>query len=243
MEFLAQIGGAAYCVVALLIGLRLMRLWARTRQLPELLIGSAVLLLAGLGYPLSALARELPGLGVAGRELLGAAAGLLAVVGVTANTGFTWVLFRRDAGWAKALLAAVGAGAAILFGAQSLRGGWAAGSLFWGSLPLAITLSFGWAFVECGRYHRMLRRRLRLGMADPVVTNRFGLYAGATGLAVLTNGVGWVFFHMKLEMLTHPVGGPLLFVLGTSSSVTMMLAFLPPRSYLAWVRGRAPEVA
>ncbi len=240
MEILAQLGGSAYCVAALLIGVRLIWLWTRTRQLPELLIGVSVLCLAGLGYPLSAVARETPDLGAHAREALGAVAGLLAVVGVVTNTAFTWVLFRRGVPWADALLACVSLGAAGSFVAQSLEGGWDSGQLFWGMLPLAITVSFGWAFVECARYHRMLRRRLALGMADPVVTNRFGLYAVATGMAVVTNVVGWVFLWLHLEMLTHPVGGLLLFLLGTTSSTLMMLAFLPPRSYLAWVRARVP---
>jgi hypothetical protein len=243
MEVLAQVGGGAYCVVAFLIGVRLIGLSLRTRQLPELLIGLAVLFLAGIGYPLSAVAREVPGLGASSRAALGAAAGLLALVGLATNTGFTWVIFRRGVPWANALLVGVSLAAAGSFVAQCFGGGWAEGELFWSVLPLPITISFGWAFAECGRYHLMLRRRLRLGLADPVVTNRFGLYATATGLAVITNVVGWVFWALHLEMLTHPLGSPLLFVLGTSSSALMMLAFLPPRAYLAWLRRQAPEAA
>jgi hypothetical protein len=243
MELLAQIGGGAYCVVAFVIGGRLIWLSARTRQLPELLIGVAVLFLAGVGYPLSAVAREVPGLAPSTRGALGSAAGVLAVAGLVANTGFTWILFRRAEGWAGALFVSVGFGAVGLFFAQSVAGGWSRGALFWGWLPLYITVSYGWAFLECGRYHRLLRRRLHLGMADPVVTNRFALYALATGLAVVTNLVGWVFWRLQLEMLTDPVGGLLLFVLGVSSSALMLLAFLPPRVYLTWVRAQVPEVA
>jgi hypothetical protein len=241
MGTLAQIGGGAYCVVAFVIGGRLIRLSMRTRELPEFLIGVAVLFLAGLGYPLSAVARDVPDLTASTRGALGAVAGLLAVVGLVANTSFTWILFRRAETWAQALLTLVGLGAVGLFAAQSLVSGWADGALFWSWLPIGITISYGWAFVECGRYHRLLRRRLRLGMADPVVSNRFGLYAAATGLAVVTNLVGWVFWLLHLEMITHPVGGPLLFILGVSSSALMMLAFLPPRAYLAWVRAGATE--
>jgi hypothetical protein len=241
MEFLAQIGGGAYCIVAFVIGGRLIGLSTRTRQLPELLIGVAVLFLAGLGYPLSAVAREAPDLAPWLRGVLGASAGFLAVVGLAANTGFTWILFRRGESWASALLACVGLGAVGLFCAQSTAGGWSRGTLFWGWLPLGITVSYAWGFLECARYHRLLRRRFHLGMADPVVMNRFALYAVATGLAVVTNLVGWVFWRLDLEMLTHPVGGSLLFVLGVTSSALMLLAFLPPRAYLAWLRARAPE--
>jgi hypothetical protein len=148
---------------------------------------------------------------------------------------------RRAAPWAVALFASVCLGTAALFVAQSVVSDWTDGTLFWGSFPIGVTISFGWAFAECGRYHLLLRRRLRLGMADPVVTNRFGLYALATGLAVVTNLVGWVFFQLHLEMLTDPVGGLLLFVLSGTSFVLMMLAFLPPRAYLTWVRARVPK--
>ena len=74
------------------------------------------------------------------------------------------------------------------------------------------------------------------------MTDRFRLYAIATGVAVLTNVVGWVFWHLRIEMITHPVGGFLLFFFGTTSTVFMLLAFLPPRAYLRWVNARAPEV-
>lgn len=243
MELFARIGGGAYTAVAFLIGLRLVLLSARTRRLPELLVGLGVFLLAGVGYPLSAAAREIPDLAEPTRAALGACAGLMATVGVTANTGFTWVLFRRGIPWANALLVCVAVVSLSLFTAQSLRGGWSHGALFWSWLPGVITLSFGWALLECARYHLMLRRRLRLGLSDPVVTDRFALYATATGLAVLVNLLGWVFWSREVEMLTHPVGGMLLFVFGTTSSCLMLLAFLPPRAYLDWVRSRAPEAA
>jgi hypothetical protein len=241
MELLGGIGGGAYCIVGAVIGLRLLLLSARTRKLPEFLIGLATLFLAGLGYPLSAVAREVPDLDASIRTVLGTTGAVLAAVGLAANTGFTWMLFRRGVPWASALLALVVLGAAGLFIAQSISGGWASGEFFWRWLPFWVIVSFGWAFLECSRYHLLLRRRLRLGMAEPVVTNRFALYAAAMGLAVLTASLGWVYMWLRLEMVTHPVGGLLLFVLGTTSSSLMMLAFLPPHAYLAWVRARAPE--
>lgn len=243
MEILGQIGGGAYCVVAFVIGLRLLWLASRTEELPEALIGTAVLFLAGIGYPMSASARQVPALASDMRAALGATAGLFAAVGLVANTAFVWTLFRRDASWARGLLAVIALATVGLFVAQSIGGGWGQGQRFWDGLPVLITVSYGWAFVECARYHFLLRRRLRIGLADPVVANRFGLYATATGLALITNVVGAVFWHLHVEMITNPLGGLLLFVLGTSSSALMMLAFLPPRAYLAWVRARTPEVA
>ena len=127
-----------------------------------------------------------------------------------------------------------------VFVAESTAGNWSTGSkFFWPWIPAAITLSMGWAFVECARYHLMLRRRLRLDLADPVVTDRFRLYAVGTLLGLITNVVGWVFWCFGLEMLTDPLGAPLLGLLGAGSAVYMWLAFLPPRAYLARVKARA----
>ena len=117
------------------------------------------------------------------------------------------------------------------------------GQLFWGLLPGSIALSYGWACFECARYHVLLRRRLSLGLVDPVIADRFGLYAVATALAVAINLVGWVYFWMGIEMLTHPVGGAMLFVFGTASSALMLLAFIPPRAYVARVRARWAQTA
>ena len=238
MEIFGQIGGGAFTVVCFVVGLRLLGLAARTRQLPELLIGGSMLLLAGLGYPLSAVAREAHGLSDAVRSGLGALAGVLAGVGLVANTAFTWVLFRRRDAWAQAALWVNALFVAGLFAAQSRAGDWTHGVIFWGWLPFGITLSYGWCFVECARYHGLLRRRLRIGLADPIVTDRFGLYAAATGMAVLTNSIGQLYWWLRVEMLTDEIGAFLLLVLGSGSTVLMWLAFLPPRAYLERVRAR-----
>jgi hypothetical protein len=241
VQILAQLGGGAFTLVCLLIGLRLLILSARTRQLPELLVGAGLFLMAGIGYPLSSIARQAPGLAPDVRAGLGLLGALFVVIGVCSNTAFTWLLFRRDVVWARALLLAVMLLGAGLFAAESIAGSWDTGStFFWPWIPAAITLSMGWAFVECGRYHLMLRRRLRLDLADPVVTDRFRLYAAGTLLGLITNVVGWCFWWFGREMLTDPVGAPLLGLLGASSAVYMWLAFLPPRAYLSRVRARAP---
>ena len=244
MHILGQLGGAAFILMSLVIGARLSLLWLRTRQLPELLIGGGMLLLAGVGYPISAVARELPDLAEGVRASLGAIAGVAGALGLIASSSFTWLLFRRGVAWANALLGALAAGALGVLVAESLAGSWArGGALFWCWLPFGISVCYGWAFLECARYHRMLRRRLAIGLADPVVTDRFRLYAAATLLALVVNVIGQVFWWRGVEMLTDPVGSLLLAVLGAGSSVLMCLAFLPPRAYLERVRLRAGAAA
>jgi hypothetical protein len=196
--------------------------------------------MAGVGYPLSSIARQVPGLAPETRAALGCLGALFVLIGVVANTAFIWLLFRRDTGWAHALLAGVTLLGVGLFAAESVAGSWATGSEFyWPWIPITISVSMGWGFIECARYHGLLRRRLRLALADPVVTDRFRLYAVGTLLGLVTNTVGWIFWWRGLEMLTDPVGAPLLGVLGAGSAIFMWLAFLPPQAYLARVRARA----
>ena len=239
VEFLGMLGGGAFTVVSFVIGLRLLGLALRTRQLPELLIGSSMLCLAGLGYPLSAVAREAVALPHAARAAIGAAAGLLGAAGLWANTAFTFVLFRRQLPAARAAVFVVALFCTGLFGFQTFTGDWALGAQFWGWLSFGVTLSYGWCFLECSHYYRLLRRRLRIGLADPVVTDRFGLYAAATGMAVATNTIGQLYWWRGVEMLTDEVGALLLVVLGSGSTVLMCLAFIPPRAYLERVRARS----
>jgi len=234
-----MLGGGAFTVVSFVIGLRLLALALRTRELPELLIGSSMLCLAGLGYPLSAVAREAVGLPHAVRTAIGAAAGLLGAAGLWANTAFTFVLFRRHAFAASTAVWVVALFCVGLLAIQTRTGDWALGARFWGWLSFGVTLSYGWCFLECGHYYRLLQRRLRIGLADPVVTDRFALYAAATGMAVATNTIGQLYWWRGVEMLTDELGALLLVVLGSGSTVLMCLAFIPPRAYLDWVRARS----
>jgi len=97
-------------------------------------------------------------------------------------------------------------------------------------------LSCGWCFLECGHYDRLLQRRLRIGLADPVVTDRFALYAAATGMAVATNTIGQLYWWRGVEMLTDELGALLRVALGSGSCVLMCLAFISPRASLERVR-------
>ena len=99
-----------------------------------------------------------------------------------------------------------------------------------------------WGSAEAFRYGFKLRRRLRLGLADPVVANRFFLWGVGAGAA----GVGSL-----IGVTTQAITGmPLLDVpwLTLSSSfhglvaaIAMWLAFVPPARYLNWVRRLASE--
>jgi hypothetical protein len=81
-----------------------------------------------------------------------------------------------------------------------------------------------------------MRRRLRLGLADPAVTNRFllwGIGAGSAGVGSAvgivasivqgppTDGFSWVMLSSSLH--------------GLVAAVAMWLAFLPPAAYVKMI--------
>lgn len=232
MQILAQIGGASFTLVCLVIGLRLIVLASKRRHLPEFLVGTSLAGLAGIGYPLSAIARQVPGLGDPTRIVLSVFAALLCSFALTCNSAFTWQLFRRERLWAEILVALTGIACGLLVITQMFIGNWAGGGdFFWDWLPLAISFSFGWGCWEPWSYYKRMRRRLVLGLADPLVADRIRLYAVAMGLGVVTNLIGWVYRLYDIEMINDPLGGPILAVLAGSAGVAMWLAFLPPRIY------------
>ena len=108
MNPLSLIGFMAFFVVALVVGLRLLLLWRRTRQLPELLMGIGVLGIGPIGF-----GAMMVGVVTTSNPLVanGAyAVGTLAVaIGVLAKCTFNWLVYRRESVLAKGVTCSVGA--------------------------------------------------------------------------------------------------------------------------------------
>jgi hypothetical protein len=104
-------------------------------------------------------------------------------------------------------------------------------------------LCFAWGTYEAMRAYAMARRRLELGLADPVVVNRFLLFSvwfGAMGIMPVT--LAWTRFTGGVAAQAAAAGfGPK--VIGSVMIVALILTFFPPRRYLAWVAASTKEVA
>jgi hypothetical protein len=235
-----------FVVVASSVGVRVLLLARRTKGRPELLMGAGMVAISGVGYPTTIVA----GFGgpVGEMSVLGYAAGsLFTNIGIALIYAFTQQVFRAGVGWARAL---VGLGCAFM--AVSLAGttaslaraegaelshlvarGWL------GFAMVGYSACFLWTAVEGLVHYRMALRRLAIGLADPVVANRFllwGLFGlMATGINVASaagNVLG--IDPSRSPLVLVPMG-----VLGAIASVAMYLAFFPPAWYLARVRGGA----
>ena len=106
-----------------------------------------------------------------------------------------------------------------------------------------IIAAYVWTACESLRYYAMMRRRLRLGIGDPAVCDRF-LLCGAMALCA-TSGIALNAVALALGVETYSDAGILMAssVSGLGQAVLMVLAFAPPRSYLAWVETRARAMA
>ena len=99
--------------------------------------------------------------------------------------------------------------------------------------------ALGWSALEALREYGMARRRLALGLGDPVVANRFLLWclSGASQAAIHAMSLS---LHVRgVGMLADPLG---LFVVATGlllAAAMMWLVFLPPAAYRRFVEDRA----
>ncbi|TKC95283.1 hypothetical protein [Polyangium fumosum] len=229
-------------LVAAAVAARLLGLAMRTRKAPEFLLGLSMLLPL-VGYSIqvtSAVTR-----GGAPAPLAVEIGGLVVDIGFLTVAGFVWLVFRREETWAQVFAFLLGAFGLAMPVVNHLVP-WSNGlpSALW---PRAVlrTLCYGWAAVEALRYATLMRKRVRFGLAEPLVADRFGLW-----------GFGYLCAALMLDGLT--AGGALhvlqsrfadvFLVGGAAFGVPAMLAFglsfFPPVAYVRYVERRlGAEVA
>jgi hypothetical protein len=231
-------------IVSLAVGTKLLLLARRTRAFPELALGLFFLVGAGLGYPLSAaapLAGEwAPWVAALSSFFSAFSAGMLyAFTARVFHPGQRAASVGFAVGLVLCALYAIGYSHSQITASTDQE--LVRGTMIWGGVSLVMAAgSYGWTGWASLRQYALHRRRLALGLADPVVTNRmllFGLMATATVVVVVVDGCllfsGSVFAREILIPLVTSSGG-LLF------GALLTLAFFPPASYLRAVRRRDP---
>jgi len=243
MEGLAALGGGVLVLASLVVGLRLIALARRTRGLPELVMGLGLFLMGGVSYPLTVVAFQAESLGIPARSALVAAYMVLNGLGMTALAYFTRRVFRPRAPWAAAAVAAVAGGYAASLLAQvagpgladlvrTQQGPWNASLFVAAATPL-------WAGGESLLYHLKLRKRLALGLAEPVVVDRFRLWCVAMWCASVMTAASIAIQALGVSMVSSALGGLVLGPLALVMGSCLWLAFFPPEAYLRRVRRAA----
>ena len=226
--------------ISLVIGIRLLALWSRTRGMPELLLGTMLLLISGIGYPGQIVSSRIESASVVSLYLLGYGA---VSAGIALLYLFTWRVFRAQERWALVFACA---GAALLgfnvferardvLVSHDVRLG--AETMWEGLLQAAtVTAAYLWTAWESLRHHGMMKRRVRLGLADPVLANRFLLWGAMSLFASM--GIVWsaAAFGMGMDVMNNPVVLVPSSVSGIAQAVLLLLALMPPQWYLERVR-------
>jgi hypothetical protein len=222
------IGQGAFIVASLALAARLLLRWRQTREVPEFAIGVSFLLGGGLGY-LSWFALAvgvLQGFAPAvlhGIVLFGLACTCLGALALGAGLAR---IYRPSEHWPIPCLGAV---ALVMLAswfalAASPPGG--DGLAFWVGL-LAAAPIYAWGALESFMLSRLLARRSRLGLADPLVAHRSAQWGvSCTGVVVM----------ISLSFVSSIVQGPalsewvvaLVAGCGLVSAAAIWLGFFPP---------------
>ncbi len=246
IDLMVGVATVAFIATGTVVGLRFLALAHRTRQLSDFLIGFALFDICAIGYPLAliSVSSDLPLASARAMTIAYTLALALAWVGMYA---FTLRVFRPGAGWAWALCAgglALTAVGVVITTRQALAAPDSAAlrlageSFHW--VQVAALICYAWTGCEGFRCWQAARRRLALGLSDPLVVDRFLLWA-AFGLfafisvapsAVLSFAGMRSEVHVAIERLGVGIGGG-------AAAIAMQLAFLPPPFYKRWVIARS----
>jgi hypothetical protein len=224
-------------IAYIFFGIDLLRRAARTRGLPELFLGLAFVF-NGLSYFLI----DLPSLiesdaiwntfTFTGRLFAGLCALMIA--------GFTWQTFRVFSNWAKFFFWAIGALAAVGLLISALEGDWE------GVYPLTYTgfwfewvggvAAFVWLAFESLHTYSKTRLQVRVGLSDPLLSNRF-LLIGIYGVLATSTYPLYLWIYIVHEL--HGTWSiPIEIVAGIIeliSLASLWISFRAPAFYRCWI--------
>jgi hypothetical protein len=238
---------AVFSVLAIVIGLRLIALSRRTQRGPERSLGLGFIGTAGLGYGLLMFA--MLGKRAAGwNDAPAYYTWLIALGWIFHNLGVTFMLdfvhrvFRPEDGWARILKYTLNL---VLWGgwlADAFTGGLTSnrpGLYYWIAFSVIGTYPL-WTAVEAFRYWKLMRKRVALGLADPLVANRFLLWTIASTSTVASiwlvevpTFLGYERMSAAAEKITS-ITMLCTSAFGIATICTYWLTFFPP----AWYQDR-----
>ncbi len=240
MEWASQLGLVVFLLASGTTGGRLLWRGVRGGGLHERLLGVTYFLGGPLGYvPLIlVVSGATPDAWTPARRAFGH---LNLELSALALYAFNRLVFRPGSttcGWAVRLLSVglVASWLGLVF-VDGLEGRLLGGSAsYWIDFSLRAG-AYVWAAAESLYHYVLSRRRLRLGLADPVVADRFLLW----GIAM--SAVSAMFVNAGVsQLMSMGVPTPLWYLLDGGFAViasgAMWVTFFPPQTYLAWVARR-----
>jgi len=237
LDGLAAVGVVAFGGVSLVVGVRLLALAARTRELPELAIGTGFVVGVLLGFVPESLVYSSDLVAEAWVLPLVRMAEISIRVCAFAILVFTWRVFRPEARHAVVLVGGIGALLVVSHWAAPYGARFAddPGQVAWSKAAFAArTAPLLWGMAESLRYWRASRRRMALGLADPMLTNRFLLWGIAMGAA------GFLMGSVLIAPLFGLSAAERIWLLlesgfGCVAAAAIWLTFFPPAAYRRWL--------
>jgi hypothetical protein len=242
MEESAYMGGVVAGLASFLVGARLIHQSWRSQKLPEFLLG-ATLFLWGLAYA----CWQIP-VATANQPLtqpLFFAGRVLSCVATIFFATFTWIEFRSQARWAKTLVVAIAmgvfAGIAGSFAVGDSEGIRPLSDPWWWADWAAAVVALSWVSIGGFTHYLNAQHRVRLGLCDPLVCNRYLLW-GITG-SIWAVFYGMVAFQ-HIEFETQHFWSIATDRANSAADLTglalVWLIFFPPHFYQRWISGGAP---
>lgn len=239
MKYAALIGVGLFMLTSLVVGSRLAWLYVQRRKLPELLMAFALLCTGFLAFAVGTAAKILVTPTPALQHNLAVLGLTIEYLGDAAIMLFAWRVFHADKRWAAGVIALLGVLAVAGFCGEVLSGQvlhYADSEPMVGPwIPLGLAargLAPTWMAFECFRFHAQLRRRVRIGLADPLVMQRVGLW----GLAMAACALAYVvpIAHRLIYgtgIREHLWAISAVSALAMVTAVSLWIAFFPPRRY------------
>jgi hypothetical protein len=244
VQLLALPGFLAFFFVSLWVGVRMLAQWGRTRELPELLLGLGVLGIGPVGFGLVMLAAAAGAGNPEAPSLLGGLSALAVGGGAAAKAIFNWKIYHPNsrsvaafAFVAIAVLVVAIVGNALTTGfapAAWMQPGW---MLVRQGVQIGVLL---WGAGEALGWWLRMRRRLRIGIGDPLVANRFLLWGIGAGMAGSGSLIGMLVGVVSGQPMSElPLLTLVLSLCGLVSAVALWLAFAAPERWKLWIRSQA----
>lgn len=233
----ALIAVTIYCVFSLYMGIRMLLLARRTRQLPELMIGLALVSGGMLGYPGSI---------AAGVLVAAAQVGPATIAHVIGQSGMALAAFFMLLSWRQIFSEGGTPGrvlvvgwtlfvASTLFGVIKISDPGSSAHFTTTTLRLLLVAQggcyaiLGWASY---RHSRMLKKRCAIGLADPRIANRMFVWALANASIVISYVYALVAGFLMQFKLPSYYDPSIVAGLGLTSAICVWLSFFPPKAYL-----------
>jgi hypothetical protein len=235
MKLLGLLGVVAFSLACAVVGVRLLRVAARTRQAPELSMGLALVSSGAIGFPLlisSQVIAASSGSSLATHLLsaFGSAFTFLGYIGLIIGT---WRIYRPAAQWPRAVLAigslvVVGACATVFATRDAAPGGIREIAL-WTGVAVGVG-TFAWSAGESFALYGQMQRRARIGLVEPAVANRVLLW-GIGSLAAFAMSAHGLLMRVVLGPVESDGMRLVSSALGMIAAIAIWLAFFPPAAY------------